>query len=237
LKATLGRILETESLDRKRRASIRQARHLFDQVSNIELSARVFYQVRLHQNNRLYAFLINVCRFFFESLQPMEHAGEYRFQDVLREPERLRRVFEKFVRNFYRRNQTVFSIGIERMKWAGSGVGDADFGLVPEMVTDVSMRAGKRVIVIECKYTESIFQQNYFAGKFRSPHLYQLAAYLRNLGGEAEGILLYPTAGVMVDQTFELQNHRIRVATVDLNRGWPEISQSLLGLITSEMFR
>jgi 5-methylcytosine-specific restriction enzyme subunit McrC len=100
----LGRILKTEGLDRDLRAEIRQARRLFDQVSDIALTPRAFYQVRVHENNRLYAFLINVCRFMFDSLQALDHAGGYKFQDVLREPERLRRIYEKFVRNFYRRH-------------------------------------------------------------------------------------------------------------------------------------
>jgi hypothetical protein len=92
LKASLGQILETESLDRDLRAEVRQTRRLFDQISNLTLSPRVFYQVRAHQNNRLYAFLINVCRFLFDSLQALDQAGGYKFQDILREPERLRRI-------------------------------------------------------------------------------------------------------------------------------------------------
>jgi 5-methylcytosine-specific restriction enzyme subunit McrC len=234
LKATLGRIIGTDGLRRRLRTRVHQTRRLFDQVSDIELTARVFYQVRFHQNNRLYGFLINVCRFLFESLQPLEHVGEYRFQDVLREPERLRRIFEKFVRNFYRRNQTTYTARKERMYWAGSPISDADFALVPQMETDLTLRGDSRVIVVECKYTESIYQRNYFTGKFRSEHLYQLLAYLRNFGGGAEGILLYPTAGIAVDQTFILQGHRVRVTTVDLDRRWPEIADSLLALISPE---
>ena len=69
---------------------------------------------------------------------------------------------------------------------------------------------------------------NYFKGKFRSEHLYQLAAYLQNLEPGAEGILLYPTAGVAVDQSYTLHGHRVRVTTLDLNRPWPEIASTLL---------
>jgi 5-methylcytosine-specific restriction enzyme subunit McrC len=120
------------------------------------------------------------------------------------------------------------------MDWDGSPIGDADFALIPQMETDVTLRSDSSVIVIECKYTESIYQRNYFTEKFRSGHLYQLLAYLRNLGGDAEGILLYPTAGITVDQTFFLQGHRVRVRTVDLDRNWPEIAASLLALIGQE---
>jgi 5-methylcytosine-specific restriction enzyme subunit McrC len=231
LKASLGQILETEGLDRDIRAEVRQARRLFDQVSDIGLTPRVFYQVRVHQSNRLYAFLVNVCRFLFDSLQALDHAGGYKFQDVLREPERLRRIYEKFVRNFYRRCQSAYAVKRDRMEWVGGPLDGADFALVPHMETDVTLRSSARTIVVECKYTESIYQVNYFKGKFRSEHLYQLAAYLQNLEPGAEGILLYPTAGVAVDQSYMLHGHRVRVTTLDLNRPWPEIASTLLSLL------
>jgi 5-methylcytosine-specific restriction enzyme subunit McrC len=234
LKATLKRILGTDGLPRNLRQSVRHTHRLLDQVSSIDLTPRVFYQVRLHQNNRLYGFLINVCRFLFDSLQPLERAGEYRFQDVLREPERLRRIYEKFVRNFYRRSQKAFTVKKDRMNWTGAPLDDSEFGLLPQMETDVTLRSRNRVIIIECKYTDSMYQRNYFAGKFRSPHLYQLAAYLRNLDDDAEGILLYPTAGISVNQRYELQGHRLRIATVDLNKPWREIAESLLKLLIPE---
>ncbi len=231
LKATLGRILETAGIRRELRAEVRQAQRLFERVQRIELTPRVFYQVRLHQNNRFYAFLINVCHFLFESLQPVDRAGGLNFQDVLREPERLRRVYEKFVRNFYRRSQNFYAVKRDKMTWTGSSVGGADFALVPQMETDVTLRSASRTIVVECKYVESMYQQNYLKEKFRSAHLYQLVTYLRNLGGDSEGILLYPTAGVAMDQIYVLQEHRVRLTTLDLNRPWPDIAAGLLALV------
>jgi 5-methylcytosine-specific restriction enzyme subunit McrC len=231
LKATLGRILETSGLHKNLRAEARSAWRLFDQVSDIALTPRVFCLVQLHQNNRLYAFLINVCRFLFESLQPLDRAGGYRFQDVLREPERLRRIYEKFVRNFYRRSQSEYTVKRDHMDWVGTPLYGADFSLIPQMKTDVTLRSPARCIVVECKYTESLYQVNYFKSRFRSGHLYQLAAYLQNLGPGSEGILLYPTAGVEVDQSYELHGHHVRVATLDLRQSWPQIASSLLALL------
>jgi 5-methylcytosine-specific restriction enzyme subunit McrC len=231
LKATLNRILETRDLHLDLRAEVRYARGLLGRTSDIALTPRMFYSVRLHQNNRLYGFLINVCRFLFDSLQPLDQAGGYTFQDVLREPARLRRIYEKFVLNFYRRSQSEYTAKRDRMDWVGMSLGGADFSLVPKMQTDVTLRSSGRCIVVECKYTDSLFQMNYFKSKFRSEHLFQLAAYLQNLGAASEGILLYPTAGIAVDQQYELHGHRFRVATVDLSCTWPRIASSLLSLL------
>jgi len=77
-----------------------------------------------------------------------------------------------------------------------------------------------------------MYQKNYLRDKLRSAHLYQLLAYLRNLGDNSEGILLYPTAGVALDQIYILQEHRVRVTTIDLTRSWRDIAAGLLALIT-----
>lgn len=231
LKATLCRILDAEGLHRDLRAEVRHARRLFNQISQIELTARVFYKVRLHQSNRLYAFLINVCRFLFDSLQALDNAGGYKFQDMLREPERLRRIYEKFVRNFYRRSQSTYAVKRDRIVWVGSSLGGADFTLLPQMETDVTLRSPGRTVVVECKYTESLYQLNYFNGKFRSEHLFQLFAYLQNLEPNSEGILLYPTAGIAADQSYILHGHRVLIKTLDLNRPWPDIASALLSLL------
>ena len=49
------------------------------------------------------------------------------------------------------------------------------------MIMDANLRSADRTIIIECKYTESLYQSRFFADKLRSAHLYQLCAYLSNL--------------------------------------------------------
>jgi 5-methylcytosine-specific restriction enzyme subunit McrC len=53
LKATLGWILDTEGVDLHLRADVRQARRSFDQISDIDLTARAFYRVRVHTNVKI----------------------------------------------------------------------------------------------------------------------------------------------------------------------------------------
>jgi 5-methylcytosine-specific restriction enzyme subunit McrC len=237
LKATVKQLLGEETLDQELRAELRRSTDLLPGVRDIELSARVFHEVRLHQNNRLYLFLINICRFFHESLEAQEQPGRYRFRDVDRDEQRMRRVFEKFVRNFYARRQRAFKVSSDRSDWTATSIGGSDLKLLPQMVTDVSLRATDRTIIIECKCTESLYQSRFFVDKLRSGHLYQLCAYLRNLEQQAEpdrraeGILLYPTAGIALDQSYILHGHRVRVKTLDLNQPWPGIERDMLTLL------
>jgi 5-methylcytosine-specific restriction enzyme subunit McrC len=237
LKATLMRLLGEESLDGRLRSQLRNARALLPGVRDIELNARVFHQVRLHQNNRLYSFLINICRFFYESLEAQDQPGRYRFRDVDRDEKRMRRVFEKFVRNFLSRRQREFDVRKERFDWLATAMEGSDFKWLPQMETDATLRSAGRTVIVECKYTESLFQHRFFSDKLRSSHLYQLCAYLRNLEGNvgpdrnAEGILLYPTAGVALDQSFWMHGHRVRVKTLDLNQPWTGIENDMMSLL------
>ena len=237
LKATMRRLLGEQGLKAELRTQVRQTLSLLPGVSEIELNARLFHEVRLHQNNRLYSFLINICRFFWESLEANERPGQYRFRDVDRDEKRMRRVFEKFVRNFFARRQGTFTVSKDRSDWFATALGGSDLHLLPQMETDVTLRSAHRTIIVECKYTESLFQKHFFSDKLRSAHLYQLCAYLRNLEGGSEpdsmadGILLYPTAGTALDQSYRLHGHRIRIKTVDLNQPWNAIEDEMLGLL------
>jgi 5-methylcytosine-specific restriction enzyme subunit McrC len=225
------------TLKKQLRGELHRTLALLPGVGGIELSDRVFHQFRLHQNNRLYLFLINICRFFYEGLEAQEGACQYRFRDVDRDERRMRRVFEKFVRNFYGRRQKGFAVKRDRFEWSGTAVDGSDLKLLPQMETDVTLRSADRTIVIECKYTESLYQSKYFADKLRSGHLYQLCAYLRNLEAHdnadcrAEGILLYPTAGISLDQIYRLHGNLVRVKTLDLNRSWLQIEAEMLSLL------
>ena len=102
------------------RTELRNALKLFSGIEDVRPESRLFHQVQLHQNNRLYSFLLNICRFFLESLQPDDKTGRHRFHDVARDQDRMRRVFEKFVRNsLARRFGPRFSVSRDFMPWTG----------------------------------------------------------------------------------------------------------------------
>jgi len=237
LKATLRRLVGVQELETELRRELRKTTALLSDVHDIELNARVFHAVRLHQNNRLYSFLLTICRFLYESLEAQDRPGHYRFREVDRDERRMRRIFEKFVRNFFARRQSTFAVKSERMNWSATALEGSDLSLLPEMLTDVSLRSADRTIIIECKYSETVYQSRFFAEKLRSSHLYQLCAYLRNLEykGEvdrlADGILLYPTAEKSLDQSYYLHGHRVSLRTLDLNQPWIRIENQMLSLI------
>jgi 5-methylcytosine-specific restriction enzyme subunit McrC len=109
--------------------------------------------------------------------------------------------------------------------------------MVPIMKTDVTIVWPERKLILDCKYYQEALVSRYDALRFRSGNLYQLNAYLTNQatipGWESvEGMLLYPTNGHSLDQSFTLHGrHRIRIATLDLAMKWPDIEKKLLSLL------
>jgi len=102
----------------------------------------------------------------------------------------------------------------------------------------VTLESASRRIILDTKYYASSLQSYHGGNKVHSQHLYQLFAYLKNLGpakpGQTiEGILLYPTVDTSLDLRYTIHGYRVRVATVDLNAPWREIRGRLLALIAA----
>src|SRR5689334_9522544 len=102
------------------------------------------------------------------------------------------------------------------------------------MNTDVCLDSPSRKIVIECKFTPQVLQENWGKLSARSEHLYQLFAYLKHLearGGaheHCEGLLLYPTTNHPIDFVFDTQGHTMRVVMLDLREAWTDIRVRML---------
>ena len=152
---------------------------------------------------------------------------------------RMHALFERFIFNFYRREQKASSAQGANPLGSDHWKRQEAMKMLPKMLTDISLKSvrKKRKIVIDTKYYQEALQQNF--GKFtvRSNHLYQLFAYVKNLairGGlnkHAEGILLYPAFGRNLDLACVAHGHSIRVCTIDLTKDWQEIRRDLLALI------
>ncbi len=238
IKATIRSLIRCKDLDRELRDRfIRLYRRLYE-VGEIDLSQRVFGSVQLHRNNAFYGFLIQVCRLIFDNLLINEHTGVSKFRDFLRNERQMATVFEKFVRNFYKREQTEFRVKSERFDWQEVEASQHDLRFLPSMKTDVSLESAERKIIIDTKYYSSTLQSHYNRETIHSTNLYQLFAYLKNLQlkngeqRELEGILLYPTIGTSLDLHYNIQGHSIRVVTIDLDTDWREIRERLLRLLT-----
>ena len=104
------------------------------------------------------------------------------------------------------------------------------------MRTDVSLWSAARSIILDCKFYKEAMSGWHGGGKMHAGNLYQIYAYLRNAEkvegwNGSEGVLLYPAVRTSFDHRFELEEHAVRVVSVDLDRPWTEIHGRLLEVV------
>ena len=170
---------------------------------------------------------------------PTEQAGSRPLPIPDREEQWARRLFERAVGGFYR---TVLPSGHWRvqtggfLKWPLDWWSEGARDILPSMQTDIVLedQTTARRIVIDTKFSEIVTSGWRRKTKLRSGYLYQIYAYLRSQTGQentmAEGLLLHPAIGQMIDEAISVHGHLIRFATVDLTADSAEIRRQLLKL-------
>lgn len=207
-------------------------------VSIERVTRETFRRLQLGRNDKSYALPLAICALVHRLELPTEDEGDHAILALLRDEITFHALFERFVRNFWRTHLGErFDVKSDVLRWFD----ELDCPLAPIMRTDISLR-GKRApfrrLVVDTKYYRSSLSIGmHGTARFHSNNLYQLYAYLRtqehlsDSHRDAEGMLLYPTTSVELDEAMQVQGHRIRVATVNLARPWTEIEARLLALV------
>ena len=239
IKATLRALGRTENLSKTLKAEMAGLASRMIGIADVPLSHRLFRTVLIGRNNRHYHLLIKICELVFESLIPGEGEAESLFANILQDEDKLSRVFEKFVRNFYIAEQRTFKVRAEHLSWNASFADASQECFLPQLRTDLTMRAPGRTIVLDTKYYRTILT-NRMGGKdkLRSGHLYQLLTYLNQVKCDTsvphlpEGVLLYARAGdVDLSLRFKIDDFEVRAETVNLEFPWQVIHARLLYLL------
>lgn len=87
------------------------------------------------------------------------------------------RLFEDFVRNFYKKETPEYRVFLENINWEAGG---DDLTHLPLMQTDISIESQTRKIIMDTKYYQQSLMQYRGSQKLISGNLYQLFAYLSN---------------------------------------------------------
>jgi 5-methylcytosine-specific restriction enzyme subunit McrC len=112
---------------------------------------------------------------------------------------------------------------------------------LPSMQPDLILqnKTSGKIIVLDTKFTAESLKENQWGKQtFDSSHLYQLYAYLNSQNHlseqyrKASGILLYPAIHNKLSERVELEDHTMRIESVDLTAPWQDIEQQLLDIAT-----
>ena len=207
-----------------------------DTAPEVLPTAATFRELRRRRPSGQAAFLLHVCELvWLLALPEPTPRGRRRFTDFRRDEALMARLFEQFTRNFFRREQRRYRVYAETIAWQAAAGQPGDLALLPTMLTDTTLDAPDRKIILDTKYYAAALRPRYDRQRLIAPHLYQLYAYLQNQrpapGQALEGILLYPAATQAVDVSYTLGGHPVRVVTLNLHQPWPGIAADLLRLV------
>lgn len=238
LVATLSQLMQTQGLDAKLKSELKPLIWMFPPVQRIQVRGNLFRQVRLHRNNQFYGFLLNVCELIHQNSLPTEKPGEWAFVDFRRDENKMNKLFEAFLLNFYKRELPEWRVKREYLTWQLKGRSEADTTFLPRMETDISMESDHEKIIMDAKfYRQTLVSRHESSEKIRSNHLYQLFSYLLNQedgslkSKRTRGILLYPNTGQTHNLSYTYNEHPIQIRTVDLGLPWKQIDVRLKGIV------
>jgi 5-methylcytosine-specific restriction enzyme subunit McrC len=147
------------------------------------------------------------------------------------------RLFERFVLNFFKKEQRTYKVGAIVLPWRETTASDEAAQFLPQMHTDTLLRSATRLLIIDAKYyLDALLTTRFGKRVVRPAHLYQIFAYVQNCirasasAPPAEGILLYPTVDKPVNLNYEIHGHPIRIVTLNLNQPWQQIRTDLLAI-------
>lgn len=231
LKTTMDLLLKQPTVRQKQKAILKQELLFFDCVDLIAISGMDWERLRLHfqRNNQNYAMLIGLCRLVWEGLLFTTEQGTVKMASFLDE-QRMCRLYEKFILGYYRCHHPELRANADQIAW---NIEEGRGEFLPIMQTDITLRKGDRILIIDAKYYAEMLQTRFDTQRIRSEHLYQIFAYVKNLDreltGHVGGLLLYARtdAPIQPDCCFSMGGNPIQVRTLDLNLPFAEIARQL----------
>ncbi|MGF9648704.1 hypothetical protein AAIH32_12050 [Pseudarthrobacter oxydans] len=155
-----------------------------------------------------------------------------------------RRLFERAVGGFYRATSSESGWQTRTgqfISWNSNNETPDAGALIPKMQTDILLEnfSVNRRIFIDTKFTSALAVGQFGGETFKSSHLYQIYTYVRSqetannpVSLSAEGMLMYPSVGQCVRESFQSGGHRFTVLTVDLGKSAVDIRRQLLEAIS-----
>ena len=187
--------------------------------------------------------MVHAAHLAFNLGLPTESAGTKLLLLPEREVSWIRKLYEKGVAGFYKEvlSEKGWTVNAgRRLDWSREGETSGIRRILPSMQIDIVLdhRDKKRRIIIDTKFNSIITRGWYRNETMRSAYMYQIYAYLKSqkgrgdhLADKAEGLLLHPSVGDMVNETVIIQGHQIRFATVDLSANTKEIRKQLCEVV------
>lgn len=234
LKTTVMLLLKTD-ISKARKKELKNLMMFFPNVDMLDVR-NIDWHIRYNKNNRSYQLLLSICNLVIKGLLQTQQDGTAKLMNFIDE-QRMCRLYEKFILEYYRKHYPSVSANSEQIPWQlDDGISD----MLPIMRSDIMLRKGDQVLIIDAKYYTHTTQLQYDTHKLYSANLYQIFTYVKNKEYElrgtqhkVSGLLLYARTDeeILPDNTYFMSGNRIDVKTLDLNCNFDEIKAQLNSIV------
>lgn len=234
IKSTMNLLLKSD-ISRKRKKKLKNLLMYFREVDLIDVKD-INWKIRFDRNNQTYKMLIGVCYLAIEGLLQTTSKGDHKLLEFI-DDQRMSRLYEKFVLNYYIREHPEISASASQIKWQ---LDDYNDFMLPKMQSDVYLEYENNVLIIDTKYYSHTTQNYWGVNTVHSNNLYQIFTYVKNKENEVKGkdysvsgMLLYArtTESIQPDNDYLMSGNKISVKTLDLNQDFSKIKNQLDSII------
>lgn len=240
IKTTIVLLIRLANVKEKYKNELRKELLFFNNVDTLEVKSIKWSNLMFQRNNRNYQLLVGICQLIIEGLLLTTESGVYRLQSWIDE-QRMFHLYEKFILEYYKKHYPALSVRAAQIPW---GLDDGISYMLPKMQSDITLRKGNTVLIIDAKYYSHTMHTNFSKRSLISHNLYQIFTYVKNYAysfGEHEhkvsGMLLYAKTDeeIQPDNVYQMHGNQISVKTLDLNKDFSEIKQQLARIAESHL--
>ncbi len=238
IKLSFKSLLGNPDVKKERKRQLKTLEPFIAKVSEIDYKTIDWKSLVYQRNNRDYRLIINVCRFYLDEM--MLSTADGKKMAPIFSDKHMETVYERFLLNYYKREHKEVTVNADILSW---DILDEDqYSLLPSLKTDVTIRKGNSVLIIDAKYYGDPLSHHYHGkSSFHREHLSQIRTYVaaadQKYGCKASGVVLYAQPkGVYQwdDSVMTTSNgNRFSMRLLDLSRPFVEIRLTLDGLLNS----
>lgn len=231
IKTTACILVREKTVSRIRKVQLKSLLPFFDGVDEVNPFTIRWNMLRYQRSNQTYKMLMNICFFVLDGMLMTDESGAFKMATF--SDEHMNRLFEKFVLEYYKVHHKGVSANTEHIEWDIDMEKSPMIDFLPAMKTDVTLRSGNHVLIIDTKYYGSALQYNFNKATIHSNNLFQVFSYVKNVDigntGDVEGVLLYAKTQEEISPNLDavFGKNRIRVKTLDLNKEFVDIAKQL----------
>ena len=237
----LNRIIKTTfevlirfDIAKDRKKALKKLLVFFGEVDTLDPYS-INWKIQFNRNNQTYRMLISICYLVIKGLLQTQTDGSAKLMEF--GEKLMHRLYEDFIRKYYEKECPQVITEHTQIPWV---LDDGFDDMLPQMQTDITLRKGPDVLIIDAKYYGHNTQIQYGVNTNISANLYQIFTYVKNKDSafgntphKVSGMLLYARTedAIQPDNTYRMSGNKISVRTLDLNREFSEIKAQLNAIV------